>query len=71
MWRMDGPRGYYVRWNKSDRERQIPHSSINMQNLKNKINEQIRQRQSHTYRKQISGCQGGGDWGDGWKRWRD
>ena len=25
---MNGPRGYYVKWNKSDRERQIPYNSF-------------------------------------------
>ena len=34
---MDGPRGHYVKWNKSDRERQIPHDLSYVWNLKNKI----------------------------------
>ena len=36
---MDGPRGYYATWNKSDRERQIPYDFTYMWNLKNKTNE--------------------------------
>ena len=37
---VDGPRGYYAKWNKSDRERQIPYDFTCMWNLKNKTNEQ-------------------------------
>ena len=37
---MDGPRKYYAKWNKSDRERQIPYDFTYMWNLKNKTNEQ-------------------------------
>jgi len=33
---MDGPRGYYAKWNKSDREGQIPHDFTNIWNLKTK-----------------------------------
>ena len=32
---MDEPRGYYDKWNKSDRERQISYDFIYMWNLKN------------------------------------
>ena len=38
---VDGPRGYYVQWNKSDRERHILYVIIYMWNLKNKTNEGI------------------------------
>ena len=31
---MDGPRDYHTKWNKSDRERQMPYGIANMQNLK-------------------------------------
>ena len=31
---MDGPRGYYAKWNKSDRERQMPYDFTYMWNLK-------------------------------------
>ena len=41
---MDGPRGYDVKQNKSDRERQIPYGFTYMWNLKNKTNEQNRNR---------------------------
>ena len=33
---MDGPRGYYTKWNKSNWERQIPYDFTYMCNLKNK-----------------------------------
>ena len=32
---MDGPRGYYTKWNKSDRERQILYDFTYMFSLKN------------------------------------
>ena len=32
--------GYYVKWNKSDRDEQIPYDFTYMWNLKNKTNEQ-------------------------------
>ena len=33
---MDGPWGHYAKWNKTDRERQIPYDLTNMLNQKNK-----------------------------------
>ena len=33
---MDGPRGYYAKWNQSDRERKILYDSSYMWNVKNK-----------------------------------
>lgn len=39
---MGGPRGYYAKWNESDRERQIPYDFTYMWNLKNKTNEQTK-----------------------------
>ena len=33
---MDGPRGYYTKWNMSDWERQTPYDCTHMWNLKNK-----------------------------------
>ena len=39
---MDGARGYYAKWNKSDRERQISNDFTSMWSSKNKINEQNR-----------------------------
>ena len=40
---MDAARDYYAKWNKSDRERNIPYDFTYMWNLKKKklINEQI------------------------------
>ena len=32
--KMDGPRDYHTKWNKSDRERQIPYDVAYMWNLK-------------------------------------
>ena len=39
---MDGPRGYYVNWNKSNRERQIKYGLTYKWNWKNKTNEQTK-----------------------------
>ena len=33
---MDGPRGHYAKWNKSDRERKMPYNLIYMCNIKTK-----------------------------------
>ena len=41
---MDGLRGYYAKWNKSVRERQIPYDFTYMWNLKGNINEQTNQK---------------------------
>ena len=35
---MNGPRGYHAKWNKLDRERQIPYDLTYMWNLKQKSN---------------------------------
>ena len=47
---MDGPRGYYAKWNKSDRERQIPYNFIYVWNLKSKNKETNITQQKHTHR---------------------
>ena len=39
---INGPRGYYSKWNKSNRERQILYVLMHMWNLKYKTNEQTR-----------------------------
>ena len=41
---MDGPRWYRVKWNKSDKNK---YDLTYMWNLKNKINEQTKQKQTH------------------------
>ena len=38
---MDGPRGDYTKWNKSERERQIPYDISYKWNLKHDTNELI------------------------------
>ena len=37
---MGGARGYYAKWNKSVRERQIPYDFAHMWSLRNKTNKQ-------------------------------
>ena len=34
LWNMDGTRGYYAKWNKSDRERQVLYDFTYMWKLK-------------------------------------
>ena len=57
---MDGPGGYYDELNKSDRETQMPYVFTYMWNLKNKINEQVEQKQSDWYRENFDSCHIGG-----------
>ena len=59
---MDGPRWYYVKGSKSDRERQIPYDFTYMWNIKNqnKWTNITKQKQTHRYREQTGGCQRGG-----------
>ena len=38
---MDGPRDYYTKWSKSERERQIPYDITYVWNVKYDINEII------------------------------
>ena len=56
---IDGPWGYYAKWNKSDGERQIPYDFIHMLNIKkkskkskkqNKCTKQTKQNQTLRYR---------------------
>ena len=44
----DGSRGFYEKWNKLDRERQIAYDLTNMWNLKNKTNK-IKQNKTKNY----------------------
>ena len=54
---IDGPKGYYAKRNKSDKEKKIPLHFTCIWDLKNKINEQTKQKQTHRYREQIDACQ--------------
>ena len=60
---MDRSRGYYAKWNKSDKEREIPHDLAYMWNLRNRTNE-TKQKRAHRYREQMGGCRKRG--GKGW-----
>ena len=57
---MDGSRGCYTDWNKSDGERQMLYDFTYMWNLKGKTNEYVnkKQKQAQKYREQTDGCQG-------------
>ena len=43
---MDTPGGCYAKWNKLDRKKQIPYDFTYMWNLKNKTNEQTKQKRN-------------------------
>ena len=57
-----------VMLNKSGKERQVPHDFTYMWNLKNKINEQAKQKQTLRYREQTDGGQIGDGLGEGVKK---
>lgn len=58
---MDGPKVYYAKSNKSDRESQIQHGVTHLQNLKesNKPINKTRQKQTTRNRNQKHACQEG------------
>ena len=58
---MDEPGEHYAKWNKIVRKSQIPYDFTYMWNLKNKINEQSKNKLR--YREQTGGCQTGGGLG--------
>ena len=66
---MDGPRGYYAKWNTSDRERQILYDFTYMWNLKkqNKWANMTKQKQSYRH---WGSWQTGGQWWKERNRWR-
>lgn len=68
---IDRSRGYYAKWNKSDRERQISYDFTYMWNLKQQ-NKWINEKQDHTYQywEQTDGCQRGVGWGNRQTGWR-
>ena len=55
---MNTTRDYHTKWNKSDRERQIPYNTYTW-NLKYDTNEPMKQKQNHGHREENCGCQGG------------
>ena len=64
---MDGPRDDHPKRSKSERERQIPHDTTYMWNLKYDTNELIYETETDS---QTRGCQGEGDVGrDGLGVW--
>ena len=53
---MHGPGGYYVKWNESDRERQILYDITRVDSKKyNKLVNITKKKQTHRYREQMSG----------------
>ena len=70
---MDGLGGYYAKWNKPDRERQILYDITYMWNLKkyNKLVNITKKKQTHRYREQTSGYQWEEGRGEGQYRSRE
>lgn len=58
---MDHPRVYYGKWNKSDRERQVPYDISYTWNLKTKTNEQISNKRIDSSTQRTGGCHRGGE----------
>ena len=46
---MDGPRGYYAKWSKSDTKRQIPYDFTYMWNIKKEQNKWLKRKQKPAY----------------------
>ena len=69
---MDGLRGHYAKWNKSDRERQITVGYLLYVESKkyNKLVNITKKKQTHRYREQTSGYQWGERSGEGKGRGR-
>ena len=59
---VDGPRGYYSKWNKSDSKKQIPYVFTYMWNLKSKKQMNQHNKHSHRYREQTGSCHRRGSW---------
>ena len=57
---MNGTRGSHTKWNKSERERQIPYDITYTCNLIYGINESFHRKETHGHGEQICGCQWGG-----------
>ena len=66
---MNGPRGYYVKWNKLDRKRQVPYDFTYMWIVKYKTSEPTERKQTCRYREQTGGCQNRGGLGLEWNKW--
>ena len=64
---MDGPRGYHTKWNKSERERQIPYDSTYMWNLKYDTNEPIYKTKPDSQRSDLWLPRGRGEGGMDWE----
>ena len=61
---VDGPRGFYAPWNKLEREREILYILTSIWNLKNKVMNVTKQKQTRRYKKQTSGYQWEEKWGE-------
>ena len=70
FYNLDGPWGYYAKWNKLDRGRQIPYYFTYVWNLKNKIYKQNRNRLIDKQNR-LTVVRGDGGRGPGWKKWRN
>ena len=62
---MDGSRGYYAKWNKSDSKRKILYDFTYTWNLKIKTKKWTIKTNKLRYREQADGCQMEGGWGAG------
>ena len=66
---MDGCRSYQAKWNKSDRERQMPYDLTYLCNLKRKTKEQTKWNSLIQTENRLIVAKGEEDWEVKWKRW--
>ena len=59
---MNGTRDSHTKWNKSERERQIPYDITYIWNLIYGTNEPSHRKETHGLGEQACGCQGGVGW---------
>ena len=56
---MDGPGDYYIKWSKLEKDKYIYHFYKESKNM-TQMNLSSKQKQTHRYKEQTCGCQGGG-----------
>lgn len=70
---MDGPGGYYAKWNKPDREKQTTYDFTHAWNLKNKMYEWVVTKQKQTQSNENKSVATRGErngWEDRWRGWK-
>ena len=66
---IDRPRGYYAKWNKSEKDKYCMISLYMESKKQNTWTNRTKQKQTHRYREQTGCCPKGGGRGNEWNRW--